>query len=309
MAAPINMKKLTSLVLMLFLFITMTNAQETIKLYPSEVPNSKETKGYLEESVLGTDGILRIGKVVEPELIAYFAEKPNGTSVVICPGGGYKILAIAHEGYQIAEEFNKKGITVFVLKYRLPSDEVMLDKTIGPLQDAQQAIKMVRVNATKWNLNPNKIGIMGFSAGGHLASTLSTHFEKSLIDNPDSVSLRPDFSILGYPVITMGTFTHQGSKQNLLGKNPTEAKLKDFSNELQVTKNTPPTFLFHANDDKSVPSENSAAYMLALKNFGVPVEAHFYKAGGHGFGLHNNTTKENWFLSMIEWMQSIKMVD
>ncbi|HET8827866.1 MAG TPA: alpha/beta hydrolase [Pelobium sp.] len=303
------MKKALIFGLMVSLFGGTLKAQEVMNLYTSKIPNAKESKDYKEQSVLGADGKLRISKVTTPQLIAYFAEKPNGTSVIICPGGGYGILAISHEGYQIAEEFNKRGITAFVLKYRLPAEEIMVDKTIGPLQDAQQAIKMVRENATKWNINPNKIGIMGFSAGGHLASTLSTHFEESLIDNPDSVSLRPDFSILGYPVITMGTFAHQGSKQNLLGKNPTEAKLKDFSNELQVTPNTPPAFLFHANDDKSVPSENSVAYMLALKNFGVPVEAHFYKAGGHGFGLHNKTTKENWFLSMIGWMQSIKMTD
>ncbi len=309
MEVTTNMKKRISLVLILFLFTGMANAQKVMDLYPSKTPNSIEAKDYLEESVVGSDGMLRIGKVFEPKLIAYFAEKPNGTSVIICPGGGYKILAISHEGYEIAEEFNKRGITAFVLKYRLPSDEIMVDKTIGPLQDAQQAIKTVRENAAKWNLDPNKVGIMGFSAGGHLASTLSTHFLKAVIDNVDSISLRPDFSILGYPVVTMGAFTHKGSKENLLGKNPTEAQVKEYSNELQVTQNTPPTFLFLANDDKSVPSENSANYMLALKKHGVPVEAHFYKAGGHGFGLNNKTTKENWFLTMMDWMQSMKLTD
>ncbi len=295
--------------LIFFLFTGMVNAQETMDLYPSKIPNSKTSKTYLEESELGGDGKLRIGKVSQPKLIAYFADKPNGTSVIICPGGGYSILAIGHEGFQIAEEFNKKGITAFVLKYRLPFDEIMVDKTIGPLQDAQQAIKMVRENASNWNLDPAKIGIMGFSAGGHLASTLSTHFTKSEIDNPANVSLRPDFSILGYPVITMGVFTHNGSKENLLGNNPTEDQVKAYSNELQVTRDTPPTFLFLANDDAVVPSENSADYMIALKRANVPVEAHFYKAGGHGFGLKNQTTKENWFLNMIDWMQSIKMLD
>lgn len=303
------MKKVVFYTLMLFLITAMANAQETMDLYPSKIPNSKQSKTYLEESVLGADGKLRIGKVSQPKLIAYFAEKPNGTAVIICPGGGYKILAISHEGYQIAEEFNKRGITAFVLKYRLPSDEIMLDKTIGPLQDAQQAIKIVREHAVKWNLDPSKIGIMGFSAGGHLASTLSTHFTKTVIDNSANVSLRPDFSILGYPVITMDSFTHKGSKNNLLGKNPTQAQVKEYSNELQVTKDTPPTFLFLANDDKTVPSENSADYMIALKRANVPVEAHFYKAGGHGFGLNNKTTKEDWFLTMTEWLRSIKMVD
>ena len=303
------MKKVVFYTLMLFLITAMANAQETMDLYPSKIPNSKQSKTYLEESVLGADGKLRIGKVSQPKLIAYFAEKPNGTAVIICPGGGYKILAISHEGYQIAEEFNKRGITAFVLKYRLPSDEIMFDKTIGPLQDAQRAIKIVREHAVKWNLDPSKIGIMGFSAGGHLASTLSTHFTKTVIDNPANASLRPDFSILGYPVITMDSFTHKGSKNNLLGKNPTQAQVKEYSNELQVTKDTPPTFLFLANDDKTVPSENSADYMIALKRANVPVEAHFYKAGGHGFGLNNKTTKEDWFLTMMEWLRSIKMVD
>lgn len=310
MEVIINVKKVVVFSLILFLCTMMVKAQQKVMdLYPNKAPNSKDAKDYVEESIVGKDGMLRVGKVSEPKLIAYFAEKPNGTSVIICPGGGYSILAISHEGYQIAEEFNKVGITAFVLKYRLPSDVIMVDKTTGPLQDAQQAMKMVRENAEKWKLNPNKIGIMGFSAGGHLASTLSTHFTKPLIDNADSTSLRPDFSILGYPVITMGAFTHKGSKSNLLGTNPTEAQVKEYSNELQVEKNTPTTFLFLANDDKAVTSENSSSYMLALKNCGVPVEAHFYKSGGHGFGLHNKTTKESWFLDMMDWMQSIKMVD
>nr|WP_294901316.1 alpha/beta hydrolase [uncultured Pedobacter sp.] len=303
------MKKIIASSLMLFLFIGMANAQKVMDLYPNKIPNSKESKTYQEEDVASAYGRTSISKVVKPTLTAYFPEKPNGTAVIICPGGGYVHLAITHEGYDVAAEFNKRGITAFVLKYRLPSDEIMVDKTIGPLQDAQQAIKTVRENAAKWNLNPNKIGIMGFSAGGHLASTLSTHFEKSLIDNPNNVSLRPDFSVLGYPVITMGPLTHKGSKQNLLGTNPTEEQIKGYSNELQVTANTPPTFLFLANDDKTVPSENSADYMIALKRAGVPVEAHFYKGGGHGFGLNNKTTDEKWFLSMMDWLKSINMVN
>ncbi|HEX7365769.1 MAG TPA: alpha/beta hydrolase [Pelobium sp.] len=303
------MKKTLIFGLVVLVFSGTLKAQKLMNLYTTKIPNAKTAKDYIEESVRGADGKLRISKVTTPQLIAYFAEKPNGTAVIICPGGGYGILAISHEGYQVAEEFNKRGITAFVLKYRLPSDKIMIDKTIGPLQDAQQAIKVVRENAEKWKISPNKIGIMGFSAGGHLASTLSTHFSNSLIDNADGTSLRPDFSILGYPVITMGAFTHQGSKRNLLGENPDEALVKAYSNELQVDKNTPPTFLFLANDDKAVPSENSADYMIALKRNGVPVEAHFYKAGGHGFGLNNKTTDEKWFLTMLGWLKSIKMIN
>ncbi len=302
------MKKATVLGLIFCLLTGMANAQKVLDLYPSKIPNSKESKTYVEESNLGKDGKLRIGRVSKPELIAYFPENPNGTSVIICPGGGYRIVAISHEGYHVAEEFNKIGITAFVLKYRLPSDEIMVDKSAGPLQDAQQSIKVVREGAKKWKLDPNKVGIMGFSAGGHLASTLSTHFKKPLIDNQDSVNLRPDFSILGYPVISMDALTHKGSKENLLGKNPTEEEIKEYSNQLQVDSTTPPTFLFHANDDKAVPSENSVYYMLALKKAGVPVGAHFYKGGGHGFGLKNTTTKEEWFPAMINWLRSIEML-
>src|SRR6476620_4665876 len=175
--------KFLAIVISLMMMGTVLSAQETIDLYSGKIPNSKEAKNYQEEDVK-SNGRISISKVIKPELTAYFPEKPNGTAIIICPGGGYLHLAITHEGFQVAEELNKMGITAFVLKYRLPSDEIMSDKTIGPLQDAQQAIKIVRENAEKWQINPNLIGIMGFSAGGHLASTLETHFQKAVIDNP-----------------------------------------------------------------------------------------------------------------------------
>ena len=180
----------------------------------------------------------------------------------------------------------------------------MKDKSVGPLEDAQRAIQYVRENAAQLNINPDKIGIMGFSAGGHLASTASTHFDKDYIYNPNHISLRPDFSILGYPVISMmDSLTHRGSRDNLLGKNPSPETAKNFSNELQVTKNTPPTFIVLANDDNGVNPENSIKYYEALLKNHVPAEMHIYQNGGHGFGTNNKTTKENWMQTLKHWMQ------
>lgn len=283
-----------------------SNAQEVIKLYPEGVPNSKIAADYKERADTATDKKVRVSKVSQPELLAFYPEKnkATGTAVVICPGGGYGILAISHEGYDVAKRFNDVGITAFILKYRLPSDLIMEDKTIGPLQDAQQAIKLLREGASKYAINPNKIGIMGFSAGGHLASTAGTHFNTPVIDNTLKTSLRPDFMVLIYPVITFGEFTHGGSKRNLLGDKPTDEQIKLYSNELQITSETPPSFLVHANDDKAVPSENSIQFVMKLKEAGVKNELHLYQAGGHGFGLNNKTTKEDWFKTMINWMTS-----
>jgi len=300
--------KFLAIVISLMMMGKVLSAQETIDLYSGKIPNSKEAKNYQEEDVK-SNGRISISKVIKPELTAYFPEKPNGTAIIICPGGGYLHLAITHEGFQVAEELNKMGITAFVLKYRLPSDEIMSDKTIGPLQDAQQAIKIVRENAEKWQINPNLIGIMGFSAGGHLASTLETHFQKAVIDNPKQTSLRPDFAILGYPVVTMDSLTHKGSKNNLLGVNPSDELVKLYSNELQVTPETPPTFIVHAIDDKTVPVENSINLILALKKAGVKSELHLYQAGGHGFGLNNKTTTDKWFDRMINWLKANQFVN
>ena len=282
---------------------------EVINLYPDGVPNTKQVVDYAERADTAADGKIRVGKVIKPQLIAYYPAQPNGASVIICPGGGYSILAIKHEGYDVAEAFNKMGVTAFVLKYRLPSDLTMVDKSIGPLQDAQQAVKIVRENAAKYKVNPAKIGIMGFSAGGHLASTLGTHFSKALITNKENTSLRPDFMVLLYPVISFGEFTHKGSKNNLIGLNPTEEQVKLYSNELQITANTPPTFLVHANDDKTVPSENSLFLARAFKQVGVKCELHLYPAGGHGFGLNNRTTSDQWIDRLNNWMTDAKLFE
>lgn len=293
---------------MLVAFIVKAQTVKMMDLYSSGVPNAKINTDYAEKADTAADGKIRISKVIKPQLIAYFPAKPNGTSVIICPGGGYAILAIKHEGYDIAKKFNEMGITAFVLKYRLPSDLIMEDKSIGPLQDAQQAVKMIRENAADFKLNPSKIGIMGFSAGGHLASTLGTHFSRAVIDNKNNTSLRPDFMVLMYPVISFGDFAHKGSKNNLIGLNPTEEQVKLYSNELQISAETPPTFLVHANDDKTVPSENSLDFAKKLKQAGVKCELHLYPGGGHGFGLDNKTTKDQWIDRLKNWMEASSLL-
>ena len=283
------------------------NAQQAISLYGGAIPGAKPTPAsYVEETITREDKVVRTSKVSKPELYVYQPASPTGTAVIICPGGGYGILAIDKEGHDVAKKFQEMGTTAFVLKYRLPSDLIMKDKSLGPLQDALQAIYLVRKNAVLWGIDPNKVGIMGFSAGGHLASTASTHFSDMKIDNQENISLRPSFSILIYPVITFGTNTHAGSVKNLLGETPTDEQKKYFSSERQVTPQTPPAFLVHANSDKTVPVQNSLRYNEALVKYDVPAEMHIYQAGGHGFGLYNKTTKDDWFERLKNWMQANK---
>jgi acetyl esterase/lipase len=272
----------------------------SIPLYPNGIPNSKTAPADYVEKMDGTF----IHNVTVPTIIPYFAskDKANGAAVIICPGGAYAGLSMVNEGSEIAEAFNKIGVTAFVLKYRLPSDAIMIDKTIGPLQDAQMALLTIRKNAAKWGVNPNRVGVIGFSAGGHLASTLGTHFNKAVIDDSDNISLRPDFMILLYPVVSFGPYAHVGSRENLIGKNPPQDLIDLYSNEKQVTANTPPTFLVHAEDDNVVPVQNSLQFYNAMVQNKVKGEIHIYQAGGHGFGLHNQTTKDYWFDELANWM-------
>jgi acetyl esterase/lipase len=212
------MKKLIAILFVHVLVYGPSYAQLTIPLY-DKIPNSKPT--ITKETAETMDGILRIKDVSIPTITMYKAEHPSAkkTAVIICPGGGYGMLAASHEGSDVAQAFNSWGITAFVLKYRLPDDSIMINKENGPLQDAQRALQLVRQNAKLWDIDPGKIGIMGFSAGGHLAATASTHFNKPVIDNPDNISLRPDFSLLIYPVISFtDSLTHMGSRNNLIGK-------------------------------------------------------------------------------------------
>ncbi len=271
-----------------------------------KIPGAIEAADYKQEPRLDDKGnTTGIRKVTEPTLKVFLAENKNAknAAVIICPGGGYALLSHEKEGDKVAAWFQSIGISAFVLKYRLPSDVIMIDKTIGPLQDAQEAIRTVRRHAAEWNLDPAKIGVIGFSAGGHLASTLSTHYNDKIYEAKDNLSARPDFSILLYPVISMdNAITHKGSKENLLGKNASSEMVEKYSNEKQVDANTPKTFLVHATDDKAVPVENSINYYLALKQHQVPVEMHIYENGGHGFGLGVQGTNKSWPKACEKWL-------
>ena len=285
----------------------MVYAQQELPLYGNQpIPNSKP--GADRETVDSSGQPVRysVFKVSHPTLTVYLpAGKDNGVAVIICPGGGYSHLAMTHEGADVAKWLNSLGITAFLLKYRLPSDETMVDKTIGPLQDAQRAIQLVRQRAGEWGVDAGKVGILGFSAGGHLASTAGTHFLQTTIDNSAQVSLRPDFMILLYPVISFSdSIGHRGSRDNLLGTHPDPALIAAYSNERRVTSQTPPTFIVHAEDDKTVPVLNSLYFYEALVKNGVPAELHVYPNGGHGWGLWNSLSKEQWPDECMRWMES-----
>jgi acetyl esterase/lipase len=296
----------TIITLSLMLMMTYAFAQQEMPLYSKEIPNYKPVPN-TQKSETDKNGILRISEVTVPTLTVYPAAKgkANGTAVIICPGGGYWILAASHEGSDVAKEFNKMGVTAFVLKYRIPNEKAQVDKTIAPLQDAQQAIRIVRKEAIKYGINPNKIGIMGFSAGGHLAATASTHFAKPVGENADETNVRPDFSILVYPVISFKEFGHRGSADQLIGKNPSPELVELYSNETQVTKDTPPAILIHAGDDLAVPVKNSLAYYEACQKNAIPSAMIIYPKGGHGFGMNNKTTKDKWMNSVQNWMESL----
>jgi acetyl esterase/lipase len=289
---------------------TMAMAQKEISLY-NVIPNNKPSAN-IEKSEINEYGLLIISHVSIPTVTIYkpsAVQKPNGTAVIICPGGGYGILAAGHEGSDIAREFNKWGVTAFVLKYRIPDQKTMEDKSIAPLQDAERAIQMVRQHAKTWGVNPRKIGVMGFSAGGHLAAGLSTRYKEILIDNPKNISLRPDFSLLIYPVISFtDSLTNVWSRNNLLGKNPLLEKIRQYSNELNVNENSPPAFLVHARDDDAVNYHNSTMYYDALKKNNVEAELKLFEKGGHGFGMNNKTTDEKWMDDLKIWMQKMNFL-
>jgi acetyl esterase/lipase len=276
------------------------HAQRIINLYTGKIPDSKKTalKDIPENP---SEGLIR--RVITPTLQMYLPEKDkaSGAAIVICPGGGYSVIVYGGEGIMTAKEFAKKGIAAFVLKYRLPNDSFQINKTIAPLQDAQQAIKMVRDSAAAWGIDRNKVGIMGFSAGGHVASTEATHFNNSLVENNSNTNLRPDFQILVYPVISMqDSLAHQGSRTQLLGSNPSKETIDLYSNELQVDKNAPPAYITVAADDKVVNVDNSIIYFEKLRHNNVPVEMHIYQKGDHGFVFRH----PGWMEPLFEWMQS-----
>ncbi|MFN8252863.1 MAG: pectinesterase family protein [Ferruginibacter sp.] len=279
---------------------------QEIPLYKDAVPNS--TGAANKENAVFRDNVTRIAKVSVPTITMYKPlVKSNGKAVIICPGGGYSILAFDKEGTRVAEEMIRWGVTCFVLKYRLPDDSANIDKSMAPLQDAQQAIRFIRTNAKEFGINKNQVGIMGFSAGGHLASTAATHFTMNAdASNTDTTSVRPDFAVLVYPVISFDSaITHRGSRTNLIGSKPAPEKVALFSNELQVSRATPPSFLVHASDDNGVPVENSVRYYQACVKNKVPVEMHLYPKGGHGFGMLNKTTDDNWLERLKNWLNRL----
>ncbi|OGU35226.1 MAG: endo-1,4-beta-xylanase [Ignavibacteria bacterium GWB2_35_6b] len=298
------MKTLKTCFALLILLSLNITAQEIINLYQDTVPNSKES-GVKEKEHSGM-----FSGVTKPTLEIYLPKKENstGAAVVICPGGGYAVVVYQAEGIKTAKEFAEKGVAAFVLKYRLPDDSTMMDKKIGPLQDAQQAIKVVRENSAKWGIDINRIGIMGFSAGGHLASTAATHYEKAIIENNNNTNLRPDFQILIYPVISMlDSLTHLDSRKNLLGENPSEEIIAHFSNELQVNTNTPPAYITHTGDDIVVDVDNSINYYERLRHYDVPAEMHIYPKGNHGFVL--SQPSDEWMKPIFTWMKKSKWID
>ena len=289
----------------------VSNAQvQTVVLWQGSIPNAIENPFYKEIQTVEDSVLKSVSQVKTPTLTIYQPNTSNGTAIVICPGGGYHHLAMDKEGFKVAEWLNTLGITAVVLKYRIPSDSIMKDKPIGPLQDVQEALRYVRRNALKYNLKNNKIGIMGFSAGGHLAASASTLYDESIYQH-DTMSAKPDFSILVYPVISMkDAITHQGSKQNLLGNAPTKELIEHYSTETQIDSLTPKTFLVHATDDTSVHVENSIQYYLALKQHQVSVEMHLYEKGGHGFGLgREGMTSNSWTPQCRAWLKSNGFMD
>lgn len=287
----------------------LSKAQEVVSLYPGAIPGAKPTPvNYVENTEVRPNGTLSITKVSIPTLTVFEAPKDiaTGTAVIICPGGGYTALAFSHEGTDVAKRFNAIGITAFVLKYRLPSDEIMFDKTYALLQDVEQAIYLVRKNAKKYNIKPDKIGIMGFSAGGHLASTLLAHYNDVRIEDAGKISLKPDFAALIYPVISFEESVHTGTMKNLLGPSPADGLKHYFSANKNVTKKTSPTFFVHAKDDKTVSVENSILLNKALKNKGIDTDIYLYENGGHGFGLINKTSDVDWFNLLSDWLKKEK---
>ncbi|GMQ31653.1 alpha/beta hydrolase [Algoriphagus confluentis] len=294
--------------LALILLSMLTFAQNhTLPLWEG-TPPLQNPSDLQEEST--QQGILRIANVQTPSIDVYLPTKQiaTGEAVVIFPGGGYAILAYDWEGTDFAKWFNAQGIAAIVVKYRLPISKSLTDPKEVPLLDAQRAIRMVRANAEAWNINTSKVGIMGFSAGGHLASTLSTEYAHEVNrpkDSIDALSARPDFSILVYPVISFrDAAVHSGSRKNLIGENASQELMDRFSGELNVTADTPPTFLVHAQDDKGVPIENSLLYYQALHQHGVKASLHIYPSGGHGFafGLGKGAV-EGWREVLLAWMR------
>lgn len=283
--------KRISLLLMLLTSLSLLKAQEPIvmNLWPDGAPNTNGLTG-TEEDLKGG----RIANVVNPSITVHRPAKPNGMAILMCPGGGYARLAMNHEGHDMAPWMNALGITYVVLKYRMPNGHNEV-----PLSDAEQAIRLIRQHTQEWGINPQCIGVMGASAGGHLAASLATLYT--------SEETRPDFQVLFYPVISMRPgITHAGSRTNLLGSEPTAALEEKYSLERRVNSRTPQAFLMLSADDKSVPPANSLGYFQALLEHNVPATMHIYPIGGHGWGFRDSFTyKRQWTEELEKWLREI----
>jgi acetyl esterase/lipase len=280
------------------------DAQELLPLWPEgEMPN---TRGLSVQDSVSNDRFYRVGT---PGLYAFFPsdEENVGSAVVICPSGGYDHLTYILGGTQLAKWFNTLGMSAFVLKYRLPNSPDLQNRAVGPLQDAQRAMRLVRARADEWGIDPDRVGVFGSSSGGHLASTLATHPDdvSALGDSLDRASYAPDFLMLVSSVITMGEHTHEGSRDNLLGENPSPEEVEAYSNETRVTAETPPTFLVHAANDTAVAPRNSLAFYRALLAHDVPAGLHVFPRGGHAIALRGNPgTTEQWTALGEGWLDA-----
>jgi acetyl esterase/lipase len=298
-------------------FPTSAILQNQIPLWPGVAPGSEGL--HLTEQITerSTDPKLHdraISGVTEPSIVPFFPSsgRANGTAVLICPGGGYAYTTFDVEGYDIAKWLNSIGVTAFVLKYRLPAEGHQQGYNV-PLEDGQRAMRLIRAHADDWKLDPNKIGVIGFSAGGHLASTLATQYSKAVyskVDRADDLNARPNFLMLGYPVITMKSgITHSGTRLRLIGNNPSQQMIDEFSNELHVTGDTPPTFIVQANDDP-VSTLNSTLFYQALKSADVDAEMHIFRQGGHGYGIRKaHGSLVLWTALADEWLYSTGFID
>lgn len=301
------MRPIIFLFIIIFIISTI-NAQEYIPIWPDKkMPNSKGMK--LEE----IENRERITQVGIPGLYTFFPsqEENKNSAVLILPSGGYQKLTYILGGTQLAKWLNSIGINAFVLKYRLPNSSDLVERSIGPLQDAQRAMRFIRANAGKWNIDKEKIGVMGASAGGHLASTLATHIEdvSSIGDSLDQYSFMPKFMILISPVISMGKYTHQGSRNNLLGQNPSEELIKKYSNEFHVNETTPSAFIVHSADDNAVNPKNSILFYQALLNHNISASLHIFPHGGHKIGLIDNPGSTDLWTELCElWLKGLEII-
>ncbi|MGD9929893.1 MAG: alpha/beta hydrolase [Mangrovibacterium sp.] len=303
------MKKINLLFVLTFLLFQGMAQDYRLQLWPDGAPNQNTPPG--EERFYVDNGTGRYDNISTAELFVYLpeTEKNTGAAVVICPGGGYRVEAIEHEGFQIAEFLKENGIAGIVLKYRLPYGNPEI-----PLTDALQAMRFVRSKSGEWGIDPQKVGIAGSSAGGHLASTAGTHYDLGDLQSNDllaRLSSRPDFMLLLYPVISFDEkIGHMGSRINLIGETNDWKLASKYSNELHVNEQTPPTFFVLADDDRGVVPENSIRFYMEMKKFGVPAELHIFGHGGHGFGMKKiNKPVEQWPGLFVQWMKAMKFVE